>query len=70
MSKTKNTLFQKLRTDAVLDSYKGFKTNRSAITLKLVIFFITILIFTFFFYFHFNNNTREEIELGNEAGFI
>ncbi len=70
MSKSKETLFSKLRNEALANSYSEYKGKRHNIQIKFLILFITILICTFFFSFHFNKKSHEISEMGSFGGMV
>ncbi len=68
MSKTKETLFSKLRNEALANSYSEYKGNRHNIRIKFFILLVTIIICTFFFSIHINKKAYEISEMGLDVG--
>lgn len=68
MNKTKETLFNKLRTESIASSYSAIKGNRHNLRIKFLILFIAVIICTFFFSVHINKENYEISELGLDVG--
>jgi putative nucleotidyltransferase with HDIG domain len=70
MAAQKETLFDSLKKNTIVQSYTEFRTNRTALRLKFLLFFGTVVLCTVFFSFHISKKPWEMHEYNNEPGNI